>query len=115
MTVRKNARPNAASASPPARSPAIRLRCASLRSIRPRFYHKPKPALRPGRQTAGSRIRRIGSPGMVDAATAPAADPTATMRSRQFRVLLVLAAVVGVAASAVAWGFLELVFHMQAW
>jgi len=52
---------------------------------------------------------------MADAATAPAADPTAAMRSRQFRVLLVLAAVVGVAASAVAWGFLELVFHMQTW
>jgi H+/Cl- antiporter ClcA len=52
---------------------------------------------------------------MADAATAPAADPLARMRSRQFRALLVLAALVGVVASALAWGFLELVFHIQTW
>lgn len=52
---------------------------------------------------------------MADAAAAPAPDPPATMRSRQFRILLLLAALVGVVASAVAWGFLELVFHMQTW
>jgi H+/Cl- antiporter ClcA len=51
---------------------------------------------------------------MADAA-ASAPDLAATMRSRQFLGLLVLAALVGVAASAVAWGFLELVTHMQGW
>jgi H+/Cl- antiporter ClcA len=52
---------------------------------------------------------------MTDAATTPTTDPTAAMRSRDFRLLLVLAAVVGIVASAVAWGFLQLVFHMQGW
>ena len=51
---------------------------------------------------------------MADGA-GPAPDPTAIMRSREFRSLLVLAAVVGVVASGVAWGFLQLVFHMQGW
>ncbi len=37
------------------------------------------------------------------------------MRSRQFLGLLVLAALIGVVASAVAWGFLELVIHLQGW
>lgn len=46
---------------------------------------------------------------------APAPDPTATLLSREFRSLLVLAALVGVVVSAVAWGFLQLVFHMQGW
>jgi H+/Cl- antiporter ClcA len=46
---------------------------------------------------------------------ASALDPSAIMRSRQFTFLLVLAGMVGVAASLVAWGFLELVFHLQRW
>jgi H+/Cl- antiporter ClcA len=37
------------------------------------------------------------------------------MRSREFRALIVLAGLLGVVASVVAWGFLELVFHMQGW
>lgn len=37
------------------------------------------------------------------------------MRSRRFLGLLALAAITGVVASAVAWGFLELVVHMQPW
>ena len=37
------------------------------------------------------------------------------MRSRQFVLLLVLAAVLGVVASLVAWGFLELVHESQGW
>jgi H+/Cl- antiporter ClcA len=37
------------------------------------------------------------------------------MRSREFRALVVLAGLLGVVASVVAWGFLELVFHMQGW
>jgi H+/Cl- antiporter ClcA len=42
-------------------------------------------------------------------------DPASMMRSRRFLALLVLAAVVGVASSLAAWGFLELAFHMQSW
>jgi H+/Cl- antiporter ClcA len=52
---------------------------------------------------------------MADASTATATDPAATMRSREFRMLLVLAALVGVVAAVVAWGFLELLHHMQGW
>jgi H+/Cl- antiporter ClcA len=52
---------------------------------------------------------------MPDESTGAPADPTAMMRDRGFYVLLVLAGVVGVVASAVAWGFLQLVFHMQGW
>lgn len=52
---------------------------------------------------------------MADAAPAPTADPTAPMRTREFRSLIVLAGLLGVIASLVAWGFLELVFHMQGW
>lgn len=52
---------------------------------------------------------------MADPASPSAPDPIATMRSRGFKFLLVLAALVGVVASAVAWGFLELVIHMQGW
>jgi H+/Cl- antiporter ClcA len=37
------------------------------------------------------------------------------MHSRDFLGLLAVAAVVGVVASFLAWGFLELVFHMQDW
>ncbi len=52
---------------------------------------------------------------MADAAPAPTADPTAPMRSREFRSLIVLAGLLGVVASSIAWGFLELVTHMQGW
>jgi H+/Cl- antiporter ClcA len=52
---------------------------------------------------------------MADAAAEPTADPTAPMRSREYRSLIVLAGLVGVVASLVAWGFLELVTHMQGW
>ena len=37
------------------------------------------------------------------------------MRSRQYRVLLVLAAVVGLVVSAASWCFLEGVHEMQIW
>ena len=47
------------------------------------------------------------------AADASPTDPNAILRSRQFPVLLVLAAVVGVVTSAVAWGFLELIYQIQ--
>jgi H+/Cl- antiporter ClcA len=42
-----------------------------------------------------------------------ATDPSAIMRSRQFPMLLVLAAVVGLVTSAIAWGFLELIYQVQ--
>ncbi|MGK2955454.1 MAG: chloride channel protein [Solirubrobacterales bacterium] len=42
-------------------------------------------------------------------------DPASVIRSRQFVVLLVLASIVGVIASVVAWGFLELVYYIQTW
>ncbi|MDQ5894691.1 MAG: hypothetical protein QG596_952 [Actinomycetota bacterium] len=42
-------------------------------------------------------------------------DPASVIRSRQFVVLLVLASIVGVIASVVAWGFLELVYYIQVW
>lgn len=46
-------------------------------------------------------------------ATALPADPSALIRSRQYRVLLVLAALIGVVVSLVSWGFLELVYYIQ--
>jgi chloride channel protein, CIC family len=52
---------------------------------------------------------------MADATPAPPADPTAPMRSREFRSLIVLAGLMGVVASTLAWGFLELVTHMGGW
>ncbi len=42
-------------------------------------------------------------------------DPVAILRSRGFLALLALAAIVGVIAALVAWGFLELVFYTQKW
>jgi H+/Cl- antiporter ClcA len=40
-------------------------------------------------------------------------DPASLIRSRQYRVLLVLAALVGLLVSAASWGFLELVHAIQ--
>jgi H+/Cl- antiporter ClcA len=45
----------------------------------------------------------------------PTPDPQALLRSRPYVVLLVLAAVLGVPISAVAWGFLALVSKLQGW
>src|SRR3954454_1500531 len=44
---------------------------------------------------------------------APPADPASFMRSRQYSVLLVLAAIVGLLVSAASWCFLELVHELQ--
>jgi H+/Cl- antiporter ClcA len=44
-----------------------------------------------------------------------AADPRALIRTRQFRVMLVFAAVIGLLVSAVSWGYLELVHYIQNW
>src|ERR1700744_760085 len=40
-------------------------------------------------------------------------DPTATLLSKSFLVLLMIAAVVGVAVSLAAWCFVELVYQLQ--
>src|SRR5277367_962890 len=47
--------------------------------------------------------------------TNPQADPTSLLRSKQYRVLLVLAAVVGILVSTASWGFLEVVYELQTW
>jgi len=54
---------------------------------------------------------------MTDDATASAAppDPAAILRSRNFVVLLVFAAIVGVVVSLASWAFLELVHQIQVW
>jgi len=49
---------------------------------------------------------------MSDAAALPAA-PGSLIRSRQYRVLLVFAAAIGVLVSLASWGFLELVYYIQ--
>jgi H+/Cl- antiporter ClcA len=46
---------------------------------------------------------------------APQPDPMSIIRSGRFVVVLVLAAIVGVIASGVAWGFLELIYYTQKW
>jgi H+/Cl- antiporter ClcA len=46
-------------------------------------------------------------------APAPAPDPAAILRSRNFVALLVFAAIVGVIVSLIGWGFLELVHQIQ--
>src|SRR5436309_2779328 len=49
---------------------------------------------------------------MSETAASPG-DPAATIRSRRFLVLLVLAALIGVVASLAAWCFLELIHQIQ--
>jgi H+/Cl- antiporter ClcA len=51
---------------------------------------------------------------VADAAVSPP-DPAALLRSKQFLALLVVASLVGVVVSIVAWAFLELVFYIQQW
>jgi H+/Cl- antiporter ClcA len=50
----------------------------------------------------------------TDAAASPP-DPESVLRSRQFVALLVLASLLGVVVSLVAWGFLELIHYLQQW
>ncbi len=51
---------------------------------------------------------------MTDVA-APPPDPGALILTKDYRVLLVLAALIGVLVSMASWGFLELVTHIQRW
>src|SRR3954451_18876646 len=46
---------------------------------------------------------------------AAAPDPASLIRSREYRVLLVLAALVGLVVSVAAWLFLEAVHGLQTW
>ncbi|MGA8725363.1 MAG: chloride channel protein [Acidimicrobiales bacterium] len=46
---------------------------------------------------------------------APQTDPTTLIPSKDYRILLVLAALVGVLVSLASWGFLELTHEMQVW
>ena len=54
---------------------------------------------------------------MVDAppASAAPADPSSLLRTKNYRVLLVLAAVIGVLVSLASWGYLELIHYLQLW
>jgi len=49
----------------------------------------------------------------VSEAAAPPVDPGSLVRSRQYRVLLVLAAMIGLLVSLASWAFLELVHSIQ--
>ena len=49
----------------------------------------------------------------MSVAAAPPVDPGSLVRSRQYRVLLVLAAVIGLLVSLASWAFLELVHAIQ--
>jgi H+/Cl- antiporter ClcA len=51
---------------------------------------------------------------MADSVALPV-DPGELIRSRQYRVVLVLAAVIGVLVSLASWGFLEVVHELQHW
>ena len=42
-------------------------------------------------------------------------DPSALIRSRPYRVLLVIASVIGLIVSVASWGFLELIHGIQQW
>ena len=50
---------------------------------------------------------------MESPGAAAALEPAALMRSRQYRGLLVVAAVIGVVVSVACWGYLELVHYLQ--
>ena len=51
----------------------------------------------------------------VSEAVAPPVDPGSLLRSKNYRVLLVLASAIGVVVSVASWGFLELIHYTQQW
>ena len=57
----------------------------------------------------------MSDPGAGTPAAAPPADPMDMLKQRSYIQLLVLAAIVGVPVSAVAYGYLALVSHLQTW
>ena len=82
------------------------LRLGHRRAVRHRSPQPSPQAISPRLHERREAVERIGCAGMAEAATPPP-DPAAIMRSRQFIVLLVLAAIVGVVSSLAAWCFLE--------
>ena len=58
---------------------------------------------------------KSGSQGLGAVGGPPALDPVAVIRSRQYLSALVLAAILGIPVSAVAYGFLALVAKVQRW
>jgi H+/Cl- antiporter ClcA len=46
---------------------------------------------------------------------APPPDPTSLLRTKNYRVLLVLASLIGVLVSLASWGYLELIHYLQLW
>ncbi len=52
---------------------------------------------------------------MSDTAAAAPTDTAALLRSRQYRVLLVFAGVIGLIVSLASWGFLELTHKLEVW
>ena len=69
------------------------------------------------RGPAGGHVSNVGGPvGEASPATGdPVVDPMALMRSRQYRGLLVAAALIGVLVSVASWCFLELTHDLQQW
>ncbi len=66
------------------------------------------------------RLRSATGPGlMADQPSAESSssppDPETLLRSKDYRVLLVFAAVIGVLVSLVSWGYLELIHYLQQW
>ena len=51
----------------------------------------------------------------ASAATPSLLDPDSLLRSKDYRVLLAFAAVIGVLVSLAAWGYLELIHYLQQW
>ena len=62
-----------------------------------------------------SDAQEIPTEASAASAAEPDADPTSLMRSREYRRLLVVSAVVGVVVSVASWGFLEVTHWLQQW
>ena len=75
--------------------------------MRPCGWKDPSTVCARSEQAALSVVRSMSS-----VASLPI-DPGALIRSRQYRVLLVLAAIIGLIVSSASWGFLELVHELQ--
>ena len=60
-------------------------------------------------------MNEVAETGPVANGSVAPLDPAALMRSREYRVLLVLAALVGLLVSAASWCFLEGVHELQVW
>ena len=65
------------------------------------------------RQRVGNGSRLMEDHPSADSTSPP--DPDSLLRSKDYRVLLVLAAVIGVVVSLASWGYLELIHYLQQW